>query len=554
MSSPKEENSFLSTNYQQNFVIVTSQTNFSLNSITNKWFQYSDRPTMTKILCSSLLSLSLFTLGCLTSNDAIAQTKVLAKPDSLTITGIRGAATKETRNLTLRSTDPINNIRIYTFDLYNSDRDRVFPKSLITVPSQVKLVNNESLETFPVEFNLQNSPSGEFQGEILISYDGSEVSVPVIVRVKDPWYLPFTLLVFGVLLGTTVSSYSRSGRIADEIAVSIESLRTQLKSDTDIPPSFASRISTHLIDAEFAKDAKQIDSAQKSVSEARNFWNKWIRQRVDWLEALKVGNILKDNLTKLPIQDAQTLYIQAIQKDLTNILLTIADIPNPSELGQKINQLSQQQRSYLSVQEQLRSLQKGMEKFKLTNTEQSDRDKLQALKEQVTKLNHQLGDLLPSNQEENTELKAITTEINQAFDTFKTLDNNNKVEKDLPTFNLPELEIAESKSVKDLATEVPVLSVPEIPSPQTDDNFILKVIAILIRNPSQRLQIFSIAGYLTTIAFFAGTGFNQLYLESPTFGANGIKDYFALIAWGFGAEATRSAITNAIRKTDTPKS
>jgi len=176
------------------------------------------------------------------------------------------------------------------------------------------------------------------------------------------------------------------------------------------------------------------------------------------------------------------------------------------------------------------------------------------LKEQVTKLNHQLGDLLPSNQEENTELKAITTEINQAFDTFKTLDNNNKVEKDLPTFNLPELEIAESKSVKDLATEVPVLSVPEIPSPQTDDNFILKVIAILIRNPSQRLQIFSIAGYLTTIAFFAGTGFNQLYLESPTFGANGIKDYFALIAWGFGAEATRSAITNAIRKTDTPKS
>lgn len=267
---------------------------------------------MTKIFCSSLLSLTLFTLGCLTSNAAIAQTKVLAKPDSLTVTGIRGAAIKETRTLTLRSTDPINNIRIYAFDLYNSDRDRVFPKSLITVPSQVKLVNNESLETFPVEFNLQNSPSGEFQGEILISYDGSEVSVPVIVRVKDSWYLPFTLLVFGVILGTTVSSYSRSGRVADEIAVSIESLRTQLKNDTDIPLSFASRISTHLIDAEFAKDAKQIDSAQKSVSEARNFWNKWIRQRADWLEALRVGNILKENLTKLPVQDAQTLYIQAM--------------------------------------------------------------------------------------------------------------------------------------------------------------------------------------------------------------------------------------------------
>jgi hypothetical protein len=411
MSSQKEESSFLSKNYQQNFVIVTSQPNFSLNSITNKWFQYSDLPTMTKIFCSSLLSLTLFTLGCLTSNAAIAQTKVFAKPDALTVTGIRGAATKETRTLTLRSTDPINNIRIYAFDLYNSDRDRVFPKSLITVPSQVKLVNNESLETFPVEFNLQNSPSGEFQGEILISYDSSEVSVPVIVRVKDPWYLPFTLLVFGVLLGTTVSSYSRSGRLTDEISVSIASLRTQLKNDIEsdpkIPLSFVVPISNLLIDAESEKDAGNLDAARKSINKARSLWNEWLHQR----EELKYKH---------------------------------------------------------------------------------------------------------------------------------------KYDHDQPISNLPELEITGTKSVDDTGTEI-----SSLPS---DDNFILQAITNLIPNPNQRLQIFSIAGYLATIAFFAGTGFNQLYLESPTFGANGIKDYFALIAWGFGAEATRNAITNAIRKTDTQKS
>lgn len=366
---------------------------------------------MTKIFCSSLLSLTLFTLGCLTSNAAIAQTKVFAKPDALTVTGIRGAATKETRTLTLRSTDPINNIRIYAFDLYNSDRDRVFPKSLITVPSQVKLVNNESLETFPVEFNLQNSPSGEFQGEILISYDSSEVSVPVIVRVKDPWYLPFTLLVFGVLLGTTVSSYSRSGRLTDEISVSIASLRTQLKNDIEsdpkIPLSFVVPISNLLIDAESEKDAGNLDAARKSINKARSLWNEWLHQR----EELKYKH---------------------------------------------------------------------------------------------------------------------------------------KYDHDQPISNLPELEITGTKSVDDTGTEI-----SSLPS---DDNFILQAITNLIPNPNQRLQIFSIAGYLATIAFFAGTGFNQLYLESPTFGANGIKDYFALIAWGFGAEATRNAITNAIRKTDTQKS
>jgi hypothetical protein len=366
---------------------------------------------MTKIIRSSLLSLTVCTLGCLTSNAAIAQTKVLAKPDALTVTGIRGAATKETRSLTLRSTDPVNNIRIYAFDLYNSDRDRIFPKSLITVPPKVKIVSNENLETFPIEFNLQDSPSGEFQGEILISYDGNEVSVPVIVKVKDPWYLPFTLLVFGVILGTTVSSYSRSGRVADEIAVSIESLRTQIesdsKSDPKIPSSFALPISKLLIEAESEKNARNLDSARKSIDKARSLWDKWLQQR----EELK----------------------------------------------------------------------------------------------------------------------------------YKDKDEN-----DSPIENMPDLELIGTKSVDDTGTEI-----SSLPS---DDTPILQAIANLIPKPNQRLQIFSIAGYLTTIAFFAGTGFNQLYLESPTFGANGIKDYFTLIAWGFGAEATRNAITNAIRKTDTPKS
>jgi hypothetical protein len=214
-----------------------------------------------------------------------------------------------------------------------------------------------------------------------------------------------------VLLGTTVSSYSRSGRVADEIAVSIESLRTQLendsKSDPKIPSSFALPISKLLIEAESEKNARDLDSARKLIDKARSLWDKWLQQREE----------------------------------------------------------------------------------------------------------------------------------------LKYKDKN---ENDSPIENMPDLELIGTKSVDDTGTEI-----SSLPS---DDHFILQVIANLIPKPNQRLQIFSMAGYLTTIAFLAGTGFNQLYLESPTFGSNGIKDYFTLIAWGFGAEATRNAITNAIRKTDTPKS
>jgi hypothetical protein len=58
-----------------------------------------------------------------------------------------------------------------------------------------------------------------------------------------------------------------------------------------------------------------------------------------------------------------------------------------------------------------------------------------------------------------------------------------------------------------------------------------------------RLKVFTVSSYIIAIVFLAGAGFSQLYLDKPTFGDNPWKDYFALMAWGFGAEATRDAVT-----------
>lgn len=227
---------------------------------------------MKQIFRYSLLSLTVLTLGFKSGAPALAEAKVLLKPEALTVVGTRGTDALETRILTVRSTAPVTNLRIYAFDLYNTNRERVFPKGLITVPETIDQVNVDRLQNFPVNFKLQQAPSGEFQGDILLSYQGNEVLVPVTVRIKDPWYLPFAVLVFGVILGTTVSSYSRWGRTTDEITVDLESLRTQFESDREIPASFASRISTHLVDAKLARDTKQIEAARQSITEARNVW------------------------------------------------------------------------------------------------------------------------------------------------------------------------------------------------------------------------------------------------------------------------------------------
>ena len=41
---------------------------------------------------------------------------------------------------------------------------------------------------------------------------------------------------------------------------------------------------------------------------------------------------------------------------------------------------------------------------------------------------------------------------------------------------------------------------------------------------------------------FGGIGFNELYVQKATFGAAPWPEYFALLAWGFGTEATRDAL------------
>ena len=65
--------------------------------------------------------------------------------------------------------------------------------------------------------------------------------------------------------------------------------------------------------------------------------------------------------------------------------------------------------------------------------------------------------------------------------------------------------------------------------------------------PRVRLWLFVIVSFIVGWLLLAGAGFNELYMQKATFGANMFGDYLALFAWGFGAEASRDAITALVR-------
>ena len=54
------------------------------------------------------------------------------------------------------------------------------------------------------------------------------------------------------------------------------------------------------------------------------------------------------------------------------------------------------------------------------------------------------------------------------------------------------------------------------------------------------------------LALLVGVGFNELYITDSTFGATWWSDYMTLLAWGFGAEATRASITDLVRGWNIP--
>ncbi|MBN2390796.1 MAG: hypothetical protein JXR84_08735, partial [Anaerolineae bacterium] len=62
-----------------------------------------------------------------------------------------------------------------------------------------------------------------------------------------------------------------------------------------------------------------------------------------------------------------------------------------------------------------------------------------------------------------------------------------------------------------------------------------------------RLRWFTWLTYAFAVVFLALAGFVELYGGRLDFGVNGITDYFTLLVWGFGAEATRASVAEMVQ-------
>ena len=457
-----------------------------------------------------------------------AEPKVTITPSNLTVVGTKCPVFFDCpvlkRRLVLQTNQAIANLQILSLDLDRTDGTTVLQGSAINpILSTTSVEPNQPL-TIPVEFNLNDAKSGEFSGVLLAIHSDGQLVIPIIVRVKDHWLGAIFLLLLGVMVSIGMSAYRTDGRNRDEIVVLVSRIRTQMKADPELVESFQKKINRYLIDVETDLTNKRWDEAKQAVAKAQTTWDKWRKSREDWLALSKFESSLTDRLKDLT-PDAP--YVQTIGSYLENIERQTADKENPEQLRKELNDLQQQLFSYLRGEAKL-------DKFdtlrnELTGSAQQE----QELRELSQYLQQELNNLSP------TELEAFPRWEQEIDNELKQLDQAIKQQ-------IPNNEANSNLSItsRGVSSTYP----PRLPNPVPD-------VRPLQLNPvgsARNLFLFQFFSYTIAIFLLAGAGFRQLYVTQPTFGANLWTDYFALLAWGFGAEATRDAVTKTIREWKLP--
>lgn len=454
-----------------------------------------------------------------------AEPAVTVTPSSVTVVGTQCPVffncPPVKRHLLVQTNQAIANLKILSLDLNRADGATVLPATAIRPILTATSVQPNQPLTVPVQFDLSVAHSGEFSGVLLAIYSDGQLTVPVIVRVKDHWLWPLLVLLLGVGVGIGVSAYRTEGRNRDEIVVQVGRIRTQIKADPELAKSFLVKIDGYLIEVETALTNKRWEQAQQAVAQAQTVWDKWRKGREDWLALIKSLASLGNSLENLNNPDAP--YVQTVRTQLENIERQVSDKESPQQLSEDLINLRQQLVRYLQGQAKVN---------------------------QFDNLRNELTELAP---EEDKSLRRISKSLQQELDSLSPTDLEafktwqQKVEDEIDRIDQTIKQHAGNEGARGqlliTARDFDDTSPSRLPDPVPDAR-------PLQLNPVQaarNLIVFNWIGYAIAVILLAGAGFGQLYVAQPTFGANRWTDYFALLAWGFGAEATRDAITKVVR-------
>lgn len=488
---------------------------------------------------SSILGLFISTLSLLlATTPALAEPNITLTPSNVTVVGTRclgvnfGCTTIK-RQLLLQTNQALNNLQILSLDLNRADGATVFPATAIHPTLSAGSVPSNQPLAIPVQFDFGQAHSGEYSGVLLVIYTDGQLNIPITVRVKDHWLLPLLVLLLGLGMGIGVSAYRTEGRARDEIVVRVGRLRTQMRSDAELAKPFEAKITGYLVDVETALDNRNWEAAQQAINQAQAVWDKWRKGREDWLAQLDYQSSLVQRLEKDDL-NPNSPCVQIMRTQLEDSVRAAADKDAPQQLRKELEDLQQQVNRYLDGKTKLSQFNQLLAKLPPEKELPWNLD-LQRLQQGLDSLAVSDLEAFKNWQQD------ITTESDKLVAAIEPQPANKEANTQSP--QAPQAPKAPQSLIAfgDITTTIVSNLLAPPPSARP----------IFQPNPERaardRLRWFNLLSYIISVGLLAGAGFGELYAAKPTFGASGWSDYFALLAWGFGAEATRDAVTKVVQ-------
>lgn len=437
--------------------------------------------------------------------------------EQLNIAGDRTSV--QTRQLYVTTDTPIRDLQVLPLDINGTNGVSVFPGSAIASGETQGILGKPNEAIIPVMFSFRNAPdSGEFVGTLRMSYSGGQLAVPVTLRVKDHWFLPLLMLLGGTGLGIVVSAYRSQGRPRDQILMRVAQLQNLIQQDPDLEKAkaFESRINAYLVEVKMELQGERWEEAEIIMEKADGMWRRWVMGRSYWLEQFEYSDYIRQELDK---SDANSTFVRMVTWDLQEALNSAPDLESPSQLREKLEAIAKQINSYVPLKKDIEQLRNRM----AVVNDDGEKPLAAIIRELEFNLDRSTPLELQQNENFNQQLEQLKIEVE-------------------------EISPSESELVAKIPNFISNLSLVAFP-PSINSTASW---AEQAKGASFRLRAFIWTSYGVAVVLLAGAGFTELYVANSTFGANPSRDYFTLMAWGFGAEATRDAIAKVVQSWGLP--
>jgi hypothetical protein len=449
-----------------------------------------------------------------------ADSGITAFPANLTIGGSRDNV--PVRTIILTASQDITDLSFLAPDL-ESSTGKTFPATLIRATRFSSQMTNGSNQPVSLRFDLPKAPdTGSFTGEIWVSSANGTTKIPVTVTVRDGWLPPLVVLVAGVLVSLLMWTYETRGKKRDEILQAVGYLCDAMKLDTDLeipyaglPNPFSKSLNDslkHITQKVFAGD---LDDAATLLQDAKKTWDKWIENKVDWINAGKNFEGFIEYLKEREDSILSDPDIPQTLKDPSKGVRYIRDMKNliTSEFG-KLHEAVKPETFKSVLDDQSRKEQQFHDLYirmmKLAYTCK------------VGKKNCPPCHLIP------------------LWTSFINASDLSSLEKYITAKEDEVAKCEDSGAMAAIRREQRAERFTLTPTPSQRAQATVYDLARL------RLKFYRIGSFLVTLVILVSIGYSQLYLADPTFGSPG--NYATLALWGLLAGSFSEAL---IRKTGT---